>query len=96
MLVYWRSDAGGTRITKDESSRSAADGSSAAEAIGICESAIDCAAVGITAVVANESDEGENNGLSVDDSGVGRMFSRLSISICWPGKMQQGDDGSRR
>ena len=74
MLVYWRSDAGGTRITKDESSRSAADGSSAAEAIGICESAIDCAAVGITAVVANESDEGENNGLSVDMVGVGKSI----------------------
>lgn len=72
--MYWRSDAGGTRISKDESSRSAADGSSAAEVIGVCESAIDCAAVGIAAVVANESDEGESNGLPVAVVDVGKSM----------------------
>ena len=50
---------------------SAADESSAAEGIGVCEPAIDCAAVGIAAVVANESDEGEINGLAVDEGDVG-------------------------
>ena len=75
--MYWRDDAGGTRISKDESSRSAIDGSSAAEAIGICVSAIDCAAVGITAVVANESDEGESNGLPVAVADVGKGIDRI-------------------
>jgi hypothetical protein len=37
-------------------------------------SAIDCAAVGITAVVANESDEGESNGLPVAVVDVGKSM----------------------